>query len=53
MLRMLSFMSRQAKIYVGTEAVYGVADVELGGRVIDGGGNVIITSAFFAHKESS
>ena len=43
----------EARHGVRRHGAVGVADVELGGRVIDGGGNVIITSAFFAHKESS
>ena len=43
----------EARHGIRRHGAVGVADVELGGRVIDGGGNVIITSAFFAHKESS
>ena len=43
----------EARHGVRRHGAVGVADVELGGRVIDGGGNVIITSAFFAHILSS
>lgn len=43
----------EARHGVRRHGAVGVADVELGGRVVDGGGNVIITSAFFAHNLSS
>ena len=43
----------EARHGVRRHGAVGVADMELGGRVVDGGCNVIITSAFFAHKESS
>ena len=35
---------------VGSHGAVGVADMKLGRGVIDGSGNVIVTLAFFAHK---
>ncbi len=35
---------------VGCHGAVGVADVQLGGRVINGGGNIVVSPAFFAHK---